>query len=304
MFELSQLRCFVAVARELNFRRAAEHLHMTQPPLSRQIQLLEDDLDVKLFERTSRSVRLTAAGRAFFVEAQDLLKRAEAASLTARQAEAGKHGTISLGFIPVAAFDIMPRVVKAVGEKAPGVNFLLHEMLTIDQIEALTAGRTDLGLIRLPREMERVELQCIQRERFVLAVPAGHPLEYKGGIGLEDLDGQPYIMYSPADGWYTYEILAPIFTYAKVRPNFVQYLGPTHTILALVSAGVGCALVPASSQVIGLPNVIFRPIVLPDEARVEMFLAWRRGNDSPLIQVARNIIAEHVGNDDRLPGAG
>lgn len=89
MFELSQLRCFVAVARELNFRRAAEHLHMTQPPLSRQIQLLEDDLNVKLFERTSRSVRLTAAGKSFFVEAQDLLKRAEAASLTARQAEAG-----------------------------------------------------------------------------------------------------------------------------------------------------------------------------------------------------------------------
>ncbi|MCZ4088786.1 LysR family transcriptional regulator [Ensifer psoraleae] len=150
MFELSQLRCFVAVARELNFRRAAEHLHMTQPPLSRQIQLLEDDLNVKLFERTSRSVRLTAAGKSFFVEAQDLLKRAEAASLTARQAEAGQHGSISFGFIPVAAFDIMPRVIKAVGDKAPGVNLLLHEMLTIEQIEALTAGRTELGLIRLP----------------------------------------------------------------------------------------------------------------------------------------------------------
>ncbi|WP_411035584.1 LysR family transcriptional regulator [Shinella sp. BYT-45] len=297
MFELSQLRCFVAVARELNFRRAAEHLHMTQPPLSRQIQLLEDDLNVKLFERTSRSVRLTAAGRSFFVEAQDLLKRAEAASLTARQAEAGQHGSISFGFIPVAAFDIMPRIIKAIGARAPRVNLLLHEMLTIEQIEALTAGRTDLGVIRLPREKERLELQCIQRERFVLALHAGHPLEHKETVGIEDLDGQPFVMYSPADGWYTYEILAPLFTYAQVRPKFVQYLGQTHTILALVSAGVGCALVPRSSQVIRLPNIVFRPVDLPEEACVEVFLAWRRGDDSPVVEMARNIIAENAAID-------
>jgi DNA-binding transcriptional LysR family regulator len=297
MFELSQLRCFVAVARELNFRRAAEHLRMTQPPLSRQIQLLEGDLNVKLFERTSRSVRLTAAGKSFFVEAQDLLRRAEAASLTARRAEAGQHGSISFGFIPVAAFDIMPRVIKAVAGKAPGVNLLMHEMLTIEQIEALSSGRTDLGLIRLPREHERLELQCVQRERFVLACHAGHPLEHKENIGIEDLDGQPFVMYSPADGWYTYEILAPLFTYAKVRPKFVQYLGPTHTVLALVSAGVGCALVPCSSQVIRLPNIVFRPVALPEEAYVEVFLAWRRGNDSPIVEVARNIIVEHTAVD-------
>jgi DNA-binding transcriptional LysR family regulator len=294
LFELSQLRCFVAVARELNFRRAAEHLHMTQPPLSRQIQLLEDDLNVKLFERTSRSVRLTAAGRSFFVEAQDLLKRAEAASLTARQADAGKHGSLSFGFIPVSAFDILPRIFNAVGKAAPGVNLLLHEMLTIEQIEALTAGRTDLGLIRLPREKERVELKCIQRERFVLAMPTGHALEGKDRITIENLDGQSFVMYSPADGWYTYEILAPLFTYAKVRPNFVQYLGQTHTILALVSAGVGCALIPQSSQVIGLPNVVFRQIELPSEARVEVFLAWRRGNDNPLVEMVRNIIGDNA----------
>lgn len=294
MFELSQLRSFVAVARELNFRRAAETLHMTQPPLSRQIQLLEDDLSVKLFERTSRSVRLTAAGRSFFVEAQDLLKRAEMASLTARQVEAGKHGTLSFGFIPNSAFEILPRILKAVANRAIGVNFLLHEMLTIEQVEALTSGRTDLGLIRLPREKERVELLCIQRERFVLALPAGHPLEEKQLISIEDLDGQPVVMYSPADGWYSYEILAPIFTYAKVRPNYVQFLGQSHTILALVSAGVGCALVPESSQVIGLPNLVFRPIALPKEARAEVFLGWRRGDDNPLLELVRDLIAEHA----------
>lgn len=294
MFELSQLRCFVAVARELNFRRAAEHLHMTQPPLSRQIQLLEHDLNVKLLERTSRSVRLTAAGRSFFVEAQDLLKRAEAASLTARQAEAGQYGSISFGFIPVAAFHVMPRVIKAVAANAPRVHLMLHEMLTIEQIEALTAGRTDLGLMRLPRERERLELACIQRERFVLALYAGHPLEHKENICIEDLDGQPFVMYSPADGWYSYEILAPLFTYAKVQPKFVQYLGQSHSLLALVSAGVGCALVPRSSQVIGLPNIVFRSIELPEQAYVEVFLAWRKGNDSPVVDIAKQIIIENA----------
>lgn len=294
MFELSQLRSFVAVARELNFRRAAETLHMTQPPLSRQIQLLEDDLNVRLFERTSRSVRLTAAGRSFFIEAQDLLKRAEMASLTARQVEAGRHGTLSFGFIPVSAFEILPRILKAVAQKAEGVKFLLHEMLTIEQIEAITSGRTDIGLVRLPREKDRVELLCIQRERFVLALPSGHPLAAKEEIAIEDLDGKPVVMYSPADGWYSYEILAPIFTYAKVRPDYVQFLGQSHTILALVSAGVGCALVPQSSTVIGLPNIVFRPIALPREARAEVFLASRRGDDNPLVALVREIIGEHA----------
>lgn len=271
---------------------------MTQPPLSRQIQLLEDDLNVKLFERTSRSVRLTAAGRSFFVEAQDLLKRAEAAALTARQAEAGKHGSISFGFIPVAAFAMMPRVIRAIGENAPGINLLLHEMLTIEQIEALHAGRTDLGLVRLPREKERLELACVQRERFVLAVHKDHPLAHKETLELGDLDEKPFVMYSPADGWYTYEILAPILNYAGVRPRFTQYLGQTHTILALVSAGSGCALVPRSSEVLGLSNVIFRPIALPGEAKVEVFLAWRHGNDNPAVTMARDIIIQHAAIDD------
>ncbi len=298
MFELSQLRCFVAVARELNFRRAAEHLHMTQPPLSRQIQLLEDDLNVKLFERTSRSVRMTAAGRSFFIEAQDLLKRAEAASLTARQVEAGMQGSVSFGFIPVAAFAIMPRIIQAIGNHAPGVNLLLHEMLTIEQMEAITAGRTDLGLVRLPREKERLELQCIQREGFVLAVHRQHPLAEKDDLDLTDLDGQSMVMYSPADGWYTYEILAPLFTYAQVRPRYTQLLGQTHTILALVNAGAGCALVPRSSQLLSLPNIVFRLIALPAEAKVEVFLAWRRGNDSPLVAMARDVISANAAIED------
>lgn len=293
MFELNQLRCFVVVARELNFRRAAEYLHMTQPPLSRQIQLLENDLKVKLLERSSRSVRLTAAGRSFFIEAQDILKRAEEASLSARQAAAGERGSISIGFIPFTAFGIMPKLLNAIIGNMPGVSLLLHEMMTIDQLEALIAGRTDLGLVRRPREEERVELRCILREGFVLAAPKQHPLANKEELRLADLDGQPFVMYSPADGWPTYEVLAPLFTYGKVRPKFTQYIGQTHTMLAMVGAGVGCALVPQSSTVISLPNLVYRNIDLPEAAKLEVYLAWRRGDESPLISSVRKIIIEH-----------
>lgn len=208
------------------------------------------------------------------------------------------HGSISFGFIPVAAFAIMPRVIQAIAAHAPGVNLLLHEMLTIEQIEALTAGRTDLGLVRLPREKERLELQCIHREGFVLAVHRQHPLAERADLDLTDLDGQPLVMYSPADGWYTYEILAPLFTYAQVRPRYTQLLGQTHTILALVNAGAGCALVPKSSQLISLPDIVFRQITLPAEAKVEVFLAWRRGNESPLVTMARSMITANAAIDD------
>ena len=211
MFELNHLRSFIAVATELNFRRAAERLHMTQPPLSRQIQLLERDIGVLLFDRTGRSVRLTAAGRRFLSEAQEVLRRAEAAALSARRAESGEEGSVVIGFIPVAALGLLPAIIELLKAERPTVGLVFREMQTIDQLEALPSGVIDLGIMRLPDDYQQVNLARIQSETYVLAVHRDHPLASLQKCSVEDLDGQDFLMYTPSDGWYGYECLNRLF---------------------------------------------------------------------------------------------
>ena len=140
MFEISQLRCFVAVAEELHFSRAAERLHMTQPPLSRQIRLLEHHVRARLLERNSRTVRLTAAGKAFFPEAARILRIAEEATFAARRAAKGEQGTLAIGFTSASGYSLLPEVVRRLRERAPGVSLNLKELVSTAQVEALSSG--------------------------------------------------------------------------------------------------------------------------------------------------------------------
>lgn len=286
MFELNQLRSFVAIATEMSFRRAAETLNMTQPPLTRQIQLLERDIGVELFDRSGRAIRLTEAGRRFLPEAQDLLRRAEAAALSARRAQSGQEGSVILGFVPVVALGLLPVVIAAVRKSLPGVDLVLREMLTIDQAEALPAGQIDLGLMRLPRDTSRLHVSRIVREPYVLALPREHPMADKPQFSLQDLHGQDFIMYAPSNGWYSYEMLNSMFLTEGIRPNFVQFLGQSITLLSLVNASEGIALVPESSRHILFPNVVLRPIELPSHAISEYYLGWSRAL-SPAAAVMR-----------------
>ncbi len=181
MFELSQLRCFAAVAEELHFGRAAARLNMTQPPLSRQVQLLEHALGVALFERTSRSVRLTPAGRAFYGEARRILDLAEGAGLAAKRVARGEAGSVTIGFTAAASYGFLPRLIAAARAEMPDVDLALKEMVTADQTEALASGRIDLGLLRPPIDRRGgAEAVCVARERLLLAVPRGHPLAAGG----------------------------------------------------------------------------------------------------------------------------
>lgn len=292
MFELNQLRCFIAVADQLNFRRAAKLLNMTQPPLSRQIQLLEHEIGAKLLDRTSRSVRLTAAGTLFLPEAQHLLNRAEHAALTARRAQRGQEGAIQVGFIPASAFDFLPQVLAASTKRAPGINLMLREMMTIDQVQALKSGQIELGLTRMPRDSQQLATALVSREPFILAVPKDHPLASKDELTLEDFNDERYIMYSPAEGRYGYEIIAGLFSSTAITPDFIQYVGQTHTILALVNAGIGMSLVPAFTKKMGFDNVTFRDMDLPDSIVAELYLLWRDNNDNPIAKTIRDTIIE------------
>lgn len=164
MFELNQLRCFVAVAEELHFGRAAVRLHMTQPPLSRQVHLLEQRLGVKLLNRTSRSVRMTSAGRSFLADARQILRLAESASLAVRRAARGESGSVTMGFTAASGYGVMPGMIAQCRARLPDVEVNLREMVTIEQIHALATGSLDLAFSR-PRESNLTSRST--RARFI-----------------------------------------------------------------------------------------------------------------------------------------
>ncbi|WP_422775775.1 LysR substrate-binding domain-containing protein [Pseudomonas mediterranea] len=281
MFELAQLRCFTTVATELNFRRSAERLNMTQPPLSRQIQLLEHHLGVELFTRSTRSVALTAAGRAFFIEAQNLLEQAQQAATAARRFAQGDIGSVTISFVGSAVYEFLPKVIAEARLKQPQVKIVLSEMNTYQQHEALRARRIDLGIVRSPLLETGYATECLVREPFVLAVPASHPLARTESVSVQDLDGEPFLMYSHSAYPPFNELLTGMLRSARVAPQFVQWLGSSLTILALVNAGMGLALVPRCATSVVFKQVVFREIDLGEGVQSELHLVWREDNDNP-----------------------
>lgn len=282
MFTLAQLVSFVAVAEELHFTRAAERLRMTQPPLSRQIQLLEHELGVQLLDRTNRSVRLTPAGRAFLNEARRILRQSEAAALAAQQMSAGETGAIAVGFTAASAYSTLGTLLDVARSTMPGAEIVLREMVTRDQLEAITEGSLDLGMIRPSSTGPDLGTRPAIREGLVAAVPRGHPLaEGEGPVDVGEFNGQQVLMYSPVEARYFHELLVSIFRAAQVAPVFTQYLSQVHSLLALVNAGWGIALVPEAAARMRFPGVVYRTLTLPDPRPVELHLVWRKNNDNP-----------------------
>jgi DNA-binding transcriptional LysR family regulator len=292
MFDFSQLRCFAAVAEELHFGRAAARLNMTQPPLSRQIQVLERVLDVQLLERTSRTVRLTAAGRSFLPEAQRILRLAETATHVTRQVAAGRAGVLKFGFTAASAYDFLPRLVTALRRALPDVTLSLREMVSKDQIEELLAGRIDAALVRPPVTHPDLIAVRALAEPLVAALPAGNPLALRDALIPGDLGREPFIGYAPNEARYFHDLVLGLLAEAEIQPRIVQQLTQIHSILALVRAALGIALVPAAAERLRFEGVVFRPLTLPAPRPVELLLAWRRGADDPLIAQLVSILSE------------
>ncbi|MBF8745814.1 LysR family transcriptional regulator [Pseudomonas putida] len=280
--ELHQLRCFVAVAEELHFGRAATRLHMTQPPLSRQIQLLEHSLGVLLLERNNRQARLTLAGQSFLEDARRILHIAETASHSARRIAHGEAGRLTLGFTAVGAYSMIPRLLVHAGKALPDIELMLSESVSSTQVHDLEASLIDIGLVRQVLPSARVEYVPIHREPFVAALPAGHPLSSRERLRPEDFDGQPFIMYSAGEGRYLHDRITNLFARHEVQPRYLHRLGQTHSVLGLVNVGLGCAVVPASAQALRLEQVVFRPL-LGMEQQAEIFLAYCRDNPNPVL---------------------
>jgi len=243
--ELWQLRYFVAVAEERSFRRAAERLHMAQPPLSTAIRKLEDELGVALLERDNRGSRLTPAGEAFLLEARRALEQAERAVAVARRAGAGLGGTLRLRFVDSTVNALLPLILRAFQERHPNVDFQLEEGTTADQVLALRQDRTDAGLVVLPVEQLQVRSSLVLvRDRMVAALPDGHRLAHRRRIALAELADEPWVMFAAHHGPGMHALIVTACAQAGFAPRVVQQPRQMQTTAGLVAGGIGVALMP------------------------------------------------------------
>jgi DNA-binding transcriptional LysR family regulator len=287
--EMWQLRYFVAVAERLHFGRAAEALHISQPPLSRAIRALEERLGVALFARSRRRVELTAEGGRFLEEARRLIGQLERAALELRSMASGEQGRLRVGFVSLADYGVLPGLLKRFKAARPGVTLALREMLSPEQAGALAAGELDFGLLLPPvAGASRLEHLVVQRERFVAALASRHRLA-RGSrrLAVSELAGEPFVMVPREIAPGLYDIVIGLAARAGISLNVAQEAIQMQTVVSLVSSGLGVAIVPASVANLGRRGVVYRELA-DRHPRVELRLAWPRG---PLGAAARDFIA-------------
>lgn len=283
--ELRHLRYFVAVAEELSFTRAAERLHIGQPPLSHQIQMLEAEVGAQLLERSKRWVRLTQAGKLFLDDARRVLALSEQAVQTARRAERGEAGELRVGFtFSTPLTPLFATVINRYRQRYPGVTLTLQEMSTFAQIDAIADRRLDLGLVRPPEQAlpEAVTLTVLRRDPLVLVLPTAHPLASQPTLAISDLKGQPLVMYPKSAGTGIHPQVLRLCKEAGFVPTIAVEAGEASTIIGLVAAGSGISVLPSSFEIIRLDGVCYRPLADP-EANTALLLAQRRDDASPLV---------------------
>ncbi|GLX11842.1 transcriptional regulator [Pseudomonas straminea] len=294
--ELRHLRYFVAVAEELHFGRAADLLGISQPPLSQQIQALEQELGVRLFERSNRHVALTDAGRLFLEETRQTLAQVSKSVDVVRRAEQGEIGELQIGFTASAPFvSIIPRAVFAFRQAFPAVHLNLQEMTSRQVSQALLEKKLQIGMIRpleLPAELDAVELL---REPLVALLHAGHPLagEHDRGLALAELANEPFVFFPRSYGSGLYGQLFNLARQAGFSPRITQEAHEALTIIGLVAAGLGVSVLPASFRRIRIDGVVFRTLTDTD-ATTAVWLVKRRQERSPLAQAFIDLLTREV----------
>ena len=279
--ELRHVRYFVTVAEHLSFARAARALHISQPPLSRQIRALEDELGTPLLARTKRTVALTPAGAALLPEARRLLRDADALKAGARAHAAGEIGTLALGFIGMAAYNVLPGVLPGFHRLHPGVRLALREATSDVLIAALRQGDIDVALVLPPADDAGVEYATLHRDGLVAALPATRrEFRGRGPLRLASLAAEPFILFPRKVGTSLYDHIVGLCRRAGFSPRVEQEAIQMQTIVSLVAAGMGVALVPASLMSMRRTGVVYRPLA-ERSPTVEVGVMWRRSDESP-----------------------
>jgi len=290
--ESRQLRYFVTVARERNFTRAAEKLHIAQPPLSRQIQQLEDEFGVALFDRGSRPLALTDAGRLLFEQATQVLDRLDEMKAMMGRLHEAERVRFSIGFVASTLYGYLPEVIRRYRTARPGVELSLLELTTMEQVAALKEGRIDVGFGRISFNDPSIEDTLLRNERLSAALPLTHPLASRTGqIRLEELAGSALVVYPKAPRpSYADQVLA-LFHERHIKPVAVHEVRELQTALGLVAADSGVCLVPASVERLRRDNVVYRP--LKEASAVSpIVMKCRKGDRSPELALILRLIRE------------
>jgi DNA-binding transcriptional LysR family regulator len=281
--DLRQLRYFVAVAEERHFGRAAQRLHMSQPPLSMQIKALARELGIELLERSSRRVALTDAGRAFLERSRTILGAVEEAREVARGAEQGTRGRFEVGFISSASLSLLPPSIRLFRERFGAVELELKELTSAQQIDALYEGGIRAGLVRLPLRAPGIRFEPVLEERLVVAMPSGHALEELERVPLQAVADLPLIFFTRQliPGFHAQ--IVELFRRVGAFPKVAQHAVHLQTIVGLVASGVGIAILPGSAERVSREGVVYRTLDAPD-ATSWMGLAWVEGDESKLLE--------------------
>lgn len=276
--DLRHLRYFITVAEERHFGRAAQRLHIAQPPLSRQIHDLEAELGFSLFDRSGRRVELTPAGSVFLTHARRVFDAVDLAVREARRASVGETGRVVVGYLSSLAYSGITDLLRAFHTRFPSVELSLREMPPQEQIDALKDGRIDVGFVRGPLKDAALESECVRREALVIALPADHPLAARKRIPMELLAPEPFVMFPRPRGPTFYDQLVALCHAAGFSPRVVQE-APQLDILSLVAAGFGVAIMPESVRNTRRLGIALRPIA--GSPTTTLVVAWRAGDGSP-----------------------
>jgi DNA-binding transcriptional LysR family regulator len=292
--EIRHLRYFVAVAEERHFGRAADRLHIAQPPLSQQIRRLEAELGVELLRRTTRRVELTPGGEVLLERARGILAAVDLAAEDCRLAAAGEVGRLSVGFTGSTTYALLPVVAKALRNGIPRVELALHgEMTTPAQVEGLLDSTLDLGLLRPPVRTHELKVEVIRSEPLILALPGGHPLAARDEVPLSELAEEPFVVYDPRLRTVLQTIVEEACAEHGFQPRIAQRVTETSTLVSFVAAGVGVSLVPASVSGMSVAGAVYRPLA-GEGPRMQIAIASRRDDPSPLLDSALRIVHSAV----------
>jgi DNA-binding transcriptional LysR family regulator len=277
--DLRLVQQFLAVADLLSFRKAAERMHMAQPPLSQAIMRLEGLIGTQLFDRTPPGVRLTHAGEVFKVEAVRLLNQATSAVDRTQRAGRGESGSLHIGFIGPAMFAFLPKVIREFRKLHPGVALHLHEGSSIEVAALLNADSLDLGFLLPPGPFaDDVVVTEIVTDYLIAVLPTGHRLSAQHDVKLEDLAGDDFVLFSAKGVPALRAKIIALCLQAGFEPNIVQEAVQTPTVLGLVAGGLGVSLVPSSVRALASQGVLYKSISGDADAlRVSIGVAYREG---------------------------
>lgn len=299
--EIRQLRYFVAVAEEQNFRRAAERLHIAQPALSQQIQRLEQQLKTSLFLRTTRHVELTDAGSVLLETGRRVLAEAEHALTAVQHSAHGEIGTLRVGFVSSAALTLVPRIVHTLRANRPGLHVHLNEMTTDRQLDAVDDGSLDAGIVReVGRNTSLTTLELVQ-ESLLVALPQTHPLAHRESVQLSELAEENFVVFPRSQVSRLYDHIAALCHHAGFRMQSTQQAVQFPTILGLVAAGTGIAVVPSSLRHLRLPGLVYARLDHPEAvSHIAIVCRQDRAHIPPvstLIELSTASLASEKPND-------